>query len=178
MELGSLRLRRPPEDGRPAEAAGPAAPDTAPADLAERERFMRSLATRGKTLEVDLDTLAAHARAAFDVPLCVINIVDRGEVRWEVRSGRIAGLQPPAGPLCSCSLCEQGALLVQDVADDERIRFCSWIRASPHLRFHARTPLTVGGDEVGRLCLFDTKPHRFPDRSVADLERVASMASS
>lgn len=127
------------------------------------------------TLPEDTFDIFAHmAMAMLDTSSAGIGFVDGKKIWFKSTFGIERQL------LTDVSLCEhafnshQGALVVEDVMQDERFSASQFVGGEHGLRFYARAMFTAGdGAIVGMICVTDPKPHLVDRAFIADLNRIA-----
>jgi CheY-like chemotaxis protein len=170
-----LGLVRRLASGEPTEAAR--ALD--PADVeARRLKAIIDLKLDEPAPEAALHRFVDFVARLFEVPICLISIVDRSRQFWTAGCGIPPDLQKERGTPRDVSFCvhavtAHAALVVQDARENPFFRNNELVR-SRGIRFYAGVPLaTRSGDVVGTLCIIDTKPHPF---TAFDLELLGLCA--
>jgi GAF domain-containing protein len=120
--------------------------------------------------------IAAIASRMFDVPIALVNLVDRGQVITKAK----VGLEGPNTVSRGDSLCSL-AILRTDVTVFENANQEPCLLANPMvsgelgLQFYAGAPLTTtDGYNIGALCIIDKEPRSF---SESDQKMLASLAA-
>ena len=121
-----------------------------------------------------LDRITRLATRLFDVPIAMVNVIDRDN-QWCVST---AGLDLDRTSLevsfCVHTIDQTGVLVVEDAREDERFADNPLVTEEPHVRFYAGAPLTAPtGYRLGSLCLLGDEPRAF---SSEDRETLADLA--
>ncbi len=127
--------------------------------------------------EEAFDRITRLAQKLFKVPFVIITMIDAHRA-W---SKSIQGMALPEGPrdlsFCRYTILDNRPLVVPDASTDLRFKDSPYVVGEPYLRFYAGIPLaTREGQNIGTLCLIDTKPREFPQEQIellSDLARIA-----
>ncbi|MFB9864102.1 GAF domain-containing protein [Rufibacter immobilis] len=121
--------------------------------------------------------IAAIASRLFNVPIALVNFVDRDYVITKGRVG-VEGSNEVSRGVSLCSL----AVLRSDVTVFENARAEPCLLANPMvvedfgLQFYAAAPLTTSdGFNIGALCIIDRVPREFSESDQKMLESLASV---
>jgi signal transduction histidine kinase len=109
----------------------------------------------------ELEALTELAALCGGVPMASINIIT-GVQQWQVAAhGFEATICDRSDSMCARVLHEQGPVLVPDASLDERFAGNPFVTGQVGaVRFYASQALTTpDGVVIGRLCVFDEKPH-------------------
>jgi signal transduction histidine kinase len=125
--------------------------------------------------EPRLQALAQLAARVCDVPVAVVNLLDRHYQHTIAGHGMSPSVCARSDSMCAVTLAEQAQVVVPDARQDLRFvrnPFVTGRLAS--LRFYAASPL-AGPDGVpfGTLCVYDEKPRPFPAESARWLDMIA-----
>jgi GAF domain-containing protein len=129
--------------------------------IAELER-MRQLDT---IPEARFDTITGLLAAAFDVPVCVVSLVDVNRGWFKSNWGPFPGCVGREGSFCSYITVpdRHEILVVPDCTKDARFADNPYVAGPPELRYYSGAPLvTSKGHRIGTLCMCDFKPRYFP----------------
>lgn len=121
------------------------------------------------------DQLAATAAATFDVPLAMINFVDKDQVWTKANYEKDGEGTPERGlSLCSLAILKDQVTVFEDFEIDP-VWLSSPLFAGEHgFRFYAAAPIkTSEGFNIGVVCLIDTKPRKFTEQAQQQLEHIA-----
>lgn len=135
---------------------------TAEATEAARVQALHALDILDTPREERYDRIVRLAQRVFDVPMVAVNFVD-ADRQWTKAETGLAGLRstPAEDSMCRHTVQQPDTLIVPDATADDRFRENVFVRRDPHVRFYAGQPLRApGGEQVGSLCLFDTRPRR------------------
>jgi diguanylate cyclase (GGDEF)-like protein len=145
----------------------------------ERLEAVRALNLTHTSDFPDLDAITSFAREIFGVSGALVTIVDE-DVQWNIsRSGYDDRWTPRLHSFCNVTLVEGRPLIVQDLSLDMRFDSNPLVRQQPYLRFYAGIPLEIDpGICLGTLCLIDTEARSLSSRELAQLERLATIATA
>ena len=107
------------------------------------------------------ERLTALAARIFDVPICLVSLVDLGR-QWFASNRGLGDVRETPRKVAFCAhaiLSEHDVFIVPDALKDPRFRTNSLVTGKPHIRFYAGSPLTTrDGYKLGTLCIIDVKP--------------------
>jgi hypothetical protein len=140
-----------------------------------RLRALDELGLREGVAPPELDRLVRSARAAFDVHLAAVNVVERDRVLNVAASGAVRTTRlPRALALCDAALTSRDAVVILDTWADPGLAGNELVRGDPPVRFFAAYPLeSLEGHRVGAFCIYDTVPREAEE---VDLELLRDFA--
>ena len=136
-----------------------------------------------------LDTAAEHAfdqivdwgRRQFDVPICLVSLVDSDRQWFKACYGLEATQTGRDAAFCAHAIMP-GAPDIFEVPDTLLDpRFCNnpLVLGAPFIRYYAGAPISFARQKLGTLCIIDTAPHAPLDAySRSSLLALARMVSS
>ncbi len=106
------------------------------------------------------DRITKLATHLFDVPIAMVNFIDRND-QWCVSArGLTTDRMPREVSFCTHTIQEDGVMVVEDATQDPRFAHNPLVTHAPNIRFYAGAPLTTpNGFRLGSLCLIDDEPH-------------------
>ncbi len=125
--------------------------------------------------EARFNTIVDYAAAEFDVPICLVTLLD-GERQWF--KARVGMPEPVCAThrdisFCTHAILHDDIMVVPDAALDERFFDNPLVTDEPHIRFYAGAPLILpSGYAMGTLCIIDTKPRQLDAEGKATLARM------
>lgn len=126
-----------------------------------------------------LDDITAAAHAYFDVPICLVTIVDKKRQWFKSNVGLNACETTRDVSFCGHAINHDETLYVPDAEDDYRFRSNPLVLGEPHIRFYAGAPLILQPDlRVGTLCIIDRVPRELSDEQLAVLRDFADQVQS
>jgi len=159
----------------PALGGPSAAPEDEEAEEPLRLRAVAELGLQEGVAPPELDRLVRSARAAFDVHLAAVNVVERDRVLNIAASGAVRSTHlPRALALCDAALFSRDAVVILDTWADPALADNEAIRGETPVRFFAAYPLeSLEGHRIGAFCIYDTVPR---DPQEVDLELLRDFA--
>lgn len=137
---------------------------------------LHELAILDSLPEEEFDRITSLAARYFDVPVCLVSLVDEDRQWFKSRYG--LDVQATSRDVSFCGhVVEHGKpLVVEDAAKDERFSDNPLVVGSPCIRFYAGVPL-VDLDQyaLGTLCLIDHQPREFSAEKLAMLKVIAQI---
>jgi GAF domain-containing protein len=126
--------------------------------------------------DMALDRVTALAARLFSAPIAMVSVLDNDRVWLKSHFGaevnhilRQVDLSTP-GPL------PQETVVIEDALLNESARGSKLVTGEAGLRFFAGVPLRRdGGEVIGTLSVFDTKPHAVTEIEIANLEDLAAL---
>ena len=122
-----------------------------------------------------LDRVTRLATTLFDVPVALVNVIDRQKQHCVSAQGWALEHTDREVSFCNYTIRQDGVMVVEDTHEDERFVDHPLVTGPPHIRFYAGAPLTApNGYRLGTLCLIDDAP-----RSISEEQRdlLADLAS-
>jgi signal transduction histidine kinase len=122
-----------------------------------------------------LHDLAQLAARVCDVPMAVVNLLDRHHQYTVAAYGLPPSVCARSDSMCAVTLTEMEQVVVPDARQDLRFVRNPFVTGRlGSVRFYAASPL-AGPDRVpfGTLCVFDEKPRPFPAESARWLDLLA-----
>ncbi|GJD30351.1 Sensor histidine kinase RcsC [Methylobacterium adhaesivum] len=166
---------------RPAMALRGARPPMFPIPPNEAERLaeLRALSLSSPSPAPHLDAVCRTAQAMFDVPICLVSLVEEHEQWFEARCGLDIGTTPRTVSFCAIAILSDAVMIVEDAQRDPRFHANPLVTGEPHIRFYAGAPLILrSGIRVGTLCLIDSKPRRFTEAQAGQLRDLAGIVTA
>ena len=144
---------------------------------AERLAVLRDYAILDTAPAKAFDALVDCARRLFDIPICLVSLVDEHRQWFKAGAGVGATETPRELAFCNHTILDEGVFVVEDAAADPRFRDNALVTGDLGLRFYAGAPLTVAsGHALGSLCVIDRSPRVWTDEQRAMLENLATVA--
>jgi len=120
--------------------------------------------------EAEFDAAVRAAALVCDAPIALVSLVDR-QRQWFKACYGLSGVEETERDVAFCAhaICQNATLVVPDALLDPRFARNPLVIDPPHVRFYAGAPLCVRGENIGTLCVIDTKPG---DLSAAQVEAL------
>jgi diguanylate cyclase (GGDEF)-like protein len=158
---------------------------TAPgADDELGNRALRMLGLLDPEPSAELDALANVARAAFGVPIAMINIFEGGRLRFRARHGVEVDEIAREDSFSEIVRADAATLVVEDALADPRFAGLAAVTSDLGVRFYAGEPLRLRqadgkpGMVIGVVCIADSKPRRFSDEQRAVLRNITEVVET
>ncbi|WP_192820136.1 GAF domain-containing protein [Rufibacter sp. LB8] len=121
--------------------------------------------------------IAAMASRMFNVPIALINLVEKDYVVTRQAVGMEPGTQVPRGTsLCSLAILRDHSTVFENALEEPCLLSNPLVTGDFNLRFYAAAPLTTAdGYNIGALCLVDKEPRTFTEVDQKILENLASV---
>ncbi|MBT8201647.1 MAG: GAF domain-containing sensor histidine kinase [Acidimicrobiia bacterium] len=152
--------------------AGAPFPGNEEARLAELE----SLDILDSLPEEAYDAITLLASQICDVPIALINLIDRDRQWFKSRVGVPVSELPREHAFCGYAILEPNEMtIVRDAAEDYRFADNPLVVSAPSIRFYAAVPLvTTAGSALGTLCVIDREPRQLTDEQQAALRALST----
>ncbi|MBL8552495.1 MAG: EAL domain-containing protein [Hyphomonadaceae bacterium] len=126
-----------------------------------------------------LDPIVALAARMFDVPMAVVNLIDREHVFLAAATGIATDLDPELArrdiSFCAHAITHEEPLVVADATLDPRFHDNPLVTGDTQFRFYAGVPLiSPGGHGLGAFCIIDTRARS--GLSAPDLAQLQELA--
>jgi hypothetical protein len=152
-------------------------PPTEPVDEAFRIRALRSLGLLDPSDTEDFDNIVKIGRSLFNVPICLISLVDSDMQWFKAAVGLDARETPRKISFCGHAILHRSVFIVPDATQDERFQDNPLVTGGPRIRFYAGAPLWLAsGYPIGTLCVISPEPRN--DFSTDDTEMLARLAGT
>ncbi|MCA1823738.1 MAG: GAF domain-containing protein, partial [Frankia sp.] len=120
------------------------------------------------------DRITALAARLFDVPICIVSVVDHDRIWFKSHHGLDVEEIPREPGLCASAILHDEPWVVADAKHDPRTLANPLVAGEFGLRFYAGVPLTTqDGYNLGTLCIIDHAPRELTPNEVATLEDLA-----
>lgn len=130
-------------------------------DEMRRQRSVDSLQIVDTPSEDRFDRIVAMAQKVYRTEAAVFSVVDHNREWHKARIGTPVEQVDRTNSFCSVTIQQDGAMIVEDAASDERFRSNPAVSGMPGVRFYAGVPIvSPSGEHIGALCVVDTKPRR------------------
>lgn len=151
----------------------PATPDNEATRLAS----LQSLGLLDSAPEERFDRLTRLAKRLFDVPVCLVTLVDSDRQWFKSNIGLPVSETPRELSFCGHAILGEEVFVICNALDDERFADNPLVTGEPNIRFYAGCPLRApDGSKVGTLCLIDAKHREFDEESQQLLQDLARLA--
>lgn len=143
----------------------------------ERLALLHAMLLLDTPPEQRLDKIVEFAAAEFNVPICLISLVDSERQWFKAKIGLDACETARDISFCAHALHSEQILLVPDALLDARFHDNPLVSGPPHIRFYAGAPLACkDGLVIGTLCLIDTVPRTLDTVEQAILGSLRELA--
>lgn len=151
-----------------------------PANESHRLDALRSLGILDTPPDPDFDAIVRLAQELFEVPICLISLIDADRQWFKACIGLDVSETPRAVSFCGHAILDEQALVVLDATKDERFADNPLVTGAPEIRFYAGMPIRLpSGYSVGTVCLIDRAPKAaFGERELRRLGLLAELALS
>jgi GAF domain-containing protein len=152
-------------------------PPSIPANEAERQAALDRTGLLRPGRIRDLDDIVELAAMICGVPIALVSLVDRDRQFFKARIGLEAEDTPRDVSFCGHAILGTEPFVVTDASQDDRFADNPLVTGPPYIRFYAGVPLLVDDRHaVGTLCVIDSKPRAFDERTRDALTRLARIA--
>ena len=147
-----------------------------PPDEPQRIQALHDLDILDTAAETAFDNIVSWGRRTFNVPICLVSLVDTNRQWFKSCYGLTATETSRDSAFCAHAIMP-GAPEVLEVCDTHQdVRFLNnpLVIGPPHIRYYAGAPLAMGERKLGTFCVIDTKPRGAlseRERSILNAER-------
>lgn len=111
--------------------------------------------------EEKFERITALASRIFDVPICLVSLVDVGR-QWFMSNRGLGEVRETSREVSFCAHAirsKEEVFIIPDTYPDPRFKDNGLVTGGPLIRFYAGVPLvTPGGYKLGTFCIIDRKP--------------------
>ena len=151
-----------------------------PENEADRLRLLRSLDILDSSAEASFDHVTDWGREFFDVPVCLISLVDADRQWFKACYGLGAKETTRDVSFCAHAIMPKAPEVFEvcDASEDTRFANNPLVTGAPFIRHYAGAPLLMEGHKLGTLCIIDTasRPPLTPSKRASFLT-LAAMVS-
>lgn len=146
-----------------------------PDDEQERLENLKKYKILYTRSEPIFDQLAAVAATMLNVPIAMINFVDKDMVWTKSSQGGDFGTQVERGTsLCSLAILKDDITVFENTLKEPFLLSNPLIAGESGLRFYAAAPIiTAEGFNIGVVCIVDKNPRKFNEEDQKKLELIA-----
>jgi GAF domain-containing protein len=151
------------------------APET-PIDEKFRQLALESLGIVDTPVEKTFDNLVTMVRSQFDVPICLVSLVDNDRQWFKAKVGLDASETGRDISFCGHAILGSDVFVILNALDDERFFDNPLVTGPPNIRFYAGAPIALpNGFNIGTLCLMspETRETFSPDARQALADSTA-----
>lgn len=148
-----------------------------PANETERLKSLYMMDLLDKKDDARFDRLTRLAKAAFDVPIALISLLDRDR-QWLASCSGDVGVRETARNIsfCAHAILAQGIFIVKDASIDERFHDHPFVKDEPHIRFYAGCPVRLpDGAIAGTICIIDNQPRDLSPENINTLIDIGAI---
>jgi GAF domain-containing protein len=151
-----------------------------PPNEEERIATLRRLLILDTKPEDLLDGVTAYATKTFDVPICLISLVDSDRQWFKSNSGLPNATETSREvSFCGHAILQDEIFEVTDALVDPAFSDNPLVTGEPYVRFYAGHPLKMqNGHNVGTLCLLDRRPRKLSASERIQLAELAKVVAS
>ncbi len=142
----------------------------------QRLAQLRRLLILDTAPELAYDEIARLLATSLDVPIALINFLDRDRDWFKATVGLEHGQSSAETSFCETFLRSSiDLIVVDDTTLDERFQQHPLVTGAPYIRFYAAARITSAGHTLGTLCAYDVKPRKI---SVDQIETLQTLATA
>ncbi len=138
--------------------------------------FLENSRILNRIPEESYNRIVRRVSAYFDVPICLISLIDAENQWFKAKVGVDLDTFPREASFCEAALEQSDVYIVTDASQSIRFRDHPAVAGAPEIRFYAGVPLLFEGrNKVGTLCILDTKPRTLDANQIDALKDYASL---
>lgn len=126
-----------------------------------RIKALRQLKILDSPFETTFDSITSLAAEICGMPISLISLIDENR-QWFKSAVGLQDISETERSMAFCAYTIQAneILEVPDATQDDRFVDNPLVMGHPHIRFYAAAPITLPlGENIGTLCVIDTKPN-------------------
>lgn len=129
------------------------------------------------TPERAYDEITRLLATTLAVPITMVNLLDAERDWFKSRVGLEQTQSPAVTSFCEAFFStNRDLIVVEDTRLDPRFGSHPMVTGPPCIRFYAAARLTVRGETIGTLCVYDTRPRQLTADQLDHLRMLASAA--
>lgn len=146
-----------------------------PEDELERLENLKKYKILYTQTEPIFDQLAASAATLLEVPIAMINFVDKDYIWTKASLGGGIGFEMERGTsLCSLAILKNEVTVYENTLKEPFLISNPLVAGESGLRFYAAAPIaTEEGFNIGSVCILDIKPRIFLPEDQEKLHQIA-----
>ena len=143
----------------------------------DRLTILKSLAILDTGSEVVFDDLTRTAAQTFGVPIAMVSLLDADRDWFKSCVGFPVTQSPASTSFCEIFLkSDDEVVIVEDTLLDKRFASHPLVVGAPNIRFYAAARLSVQGQTVGTLCVYDTSARQVSSHQIEELKALSKAA--
>ncbi len=147
-----------------------------PTNEASRLAALRTTQLLDTPPEERFDRVTRLAAELFDVPICLVSLIDSDRQWFKSCYGLDARETARNVSFCGHAILGSNLFVVENALTDERFADNPLVTGPPDIRFYAGAPLTdLEGYRLGTLCLIDRRPRTFSEEEQQALRDFADI---
>lgn len=129
--------------------------------------------------ETVFDTITRIASDVCDTPISLISLIDDKRQWFKSNVGLEHVKETPREiSFCQYTIQDDGFFEIADASQDARFQDNPLVTNSPNIRFYCGAPIKLPmGENIGSLCVIDTKPNHLNAYQRKTLEGLAKLVS-
>lgn len=148
-----------------------------PANENERLLALRSYEILDTEAEAIFDGITKLAVLIFEVPICLISLIDENRQWFKSRCGLSASETSRDASFCGHAINQTEIFYIEDATKDERFNDNPLVAGAPNIIFYAGNPLVdKNGYALGTLCIIDSKPRSLSKEQLLQLKLLGDQA--
>lgn len=153
-------------------------PPALPDDEIFRLAALRSLGVLDTEPDLDFDTIVGLGRALFQVPICLVSLIDEERQWFKACLGLPVRETGRDISFCGHAILDDDVFTVLDATQDERFHDNPLVLGAPFIRFYAGAPIRLpSGYKIGTVCIISPEPReRFDEEQRHLLQGLAELA--
>lgn len=149
-----------------------------PQDEQQRLSALADLDILYTPLEERFDRITRTLHTVFNVPITYLSLIDADQQWLKSAQGIDCTTFEREVSVCAYTLLEPEYLVCEDLSLDMRFADNPFVTGEAGLRFYAGFALKSRGQNIGTLCLVDTRPRQFDAASLATFRDLANWAQT
>jgi len=147
-----------------------------PTNEASRLAALRTTQLLDTPPEERFDRVTRLAARLFDVPICLVSLIDSDRQWFKSCYGLDARETGRDISFCGHAILGSNLFVVENALTDERFADNPLVTGAPDIRFYAGAPLAdLEGYRLGTLCLIDSEPRSFSEQDQQSLRDFADI---
>lgn len=149
---------------------------TTPVNESRRLQTLRDYHIVDTPPEAAFERIAGLAARLLNMPMAMVSFVTEDRQWVKASHGIDLGLVSRETSFCARAILDTQVLVTEDARLDSRFEQNRLVTGPPFIRFYAGAPLRApNGENLGSMCVLDSKPRSFSPKQQATLEDLAAI---
>lgn len=145
----------------------------------KRLKALKHLNVLDSPFEAVFDSVTHLASEVCGMPIALIALIDEHRQWFKANTGLPGIIETPrATGMCARTILQDDLLEINDATEDAIFFNNPYVMGEPFIKFYAGVPIKLPlGENIGTLCVIDTKPNKLNEFQIITLKGLARITS-